>query len=104
MANYCPLCFLEDSGRNRIPEKLPAAEREPLFEHCDEALRRSIELLKPKYVVGIGAFAEKRAKIALSGIDVQIGRVLHPSPASPKANKGWAKFVEEELRQMGIEI
>ena len=104
VANYCPLCFLEDSGRNRIPEKLPAAEREPLFEYCDEALRRTIELLQAKFVVGIGAFAEKRAKIALAGIDVQIGRVLHPSPASPKANKGWAKFAEEELRQMGIEI
>ena len=28
VANYCPLLFLEASGRNRTPDKLPAAERE----------------------------------------------------------------------------
>ena len=27
VANYCPLCFLEASGANRTPDKLPAAER-----------------------------------------------------------------------------
>ena len=37
LSNYCPLVFMEDSGRNRTPDKLPASEREPLFEACDEA-------------------------------------------------------------------
>ena len=27
VANYCPLAFMEESGRNRTPDKLPAAER-----------------------------------------------------------------------------
>ena len=26
--NYCPLVFLEESGRNRTPDKLPKAERD----------------------------------------------------------------------------
>ena len=37
--NYCPLLFLEESGRNRTPNKLKADERRALFPHCDEALR-----------------------------------------------------------------
>ena len=36
--NYCPLVFMEESGRNRVPEKLPASERVPLFAACDRAL------------------------------------------------------------------
>ena len=31
VANYCPLCFVEDSARNRTPDKLPRGERDPLF-------------------------------------------------------------------------
>ena len=30
VVNYCPLVFLEAGGRNRTPEKLPAAELRPL--------------------------------------------------------------------------
>ena len=102
--NYCPLCFMLDSCANLTPDKLAAAERQPLFEACDEALRESIAILKPRLVVGVGAFAEKRAQIALAGTGVTIGCVLHPSPASPKANTGWAKIVEQELAGLGIRI
>lgn len=103
--NYCPLSFLEESGRNRTPDKLPAAEREPLFEACDEALRRTVEALSPRWLVGIGAFAERRAGAAV-GRDFggEIGRVLHPSPASPKANRGWARQAEAELAELGVEL
>src|SRR3954447_15605631 len=31
VVNYCPLAFLESTGRNRTPDKLPAPEQEPLF-------------------------------------------------------------------------
>jgi len=53
-------------------------------------------------VVGVGAFAEGRARAALAGMNVEIGRILHPSPASPAANRGWAEQAERELREMGI--
>lgn len=104
VANYCPLAFLEESGRNRTPDKLPAAEREPLFAACDRALRRTVERLEPRRVVGIGAFAEARARAALDGLEVTIGRVLHPSPASPAANRGWGEQVERQLAALGISI
>jgi len=101
--NYCPLVFMEESGRNRVPEKLPAAEREPLFDACDRALRDSVELLSPAHVIGVGKFAERRARGVL-GDDFDIGGILHPSPASPKANQGWAPRAEEQLRALGIEL
>jgi single-strand selective monofunctional uracil DNA glycosylase len=102
--NYCPLCFMEDSGRNCTPDALPRAESGPLFEACDEALRESVAILKPRLVVGVGQFAAKRAQVALSGMDVKVGCILHPSPQSPKANTGWAKIVEQELAGLGVSL
>jgi single-strand selective monofunctional uracil DNA glycosylase len=103
VANYCPLLFLEASGRNRTPDKLPAAERAPLEHACDRALRQTILLLQPRIVVGVGHFAEARARHALAGLDLQIGRIPHPSPASPAANRGWAQQAERAFALLGVE-
>jgi single-strand selective monofunctional uracil DNA glycosylase len=102
IANYCPLVFMEEGGRNRTPDKLPTAEREPLFAACDHALRRTIDILEPDWVIGIGAFAEKRAQLVLEGTDVRIARILHPSPANPRANRGWSAEVRRELSALGL--
>ena len=104
VANYCPLSFMEEGGRNRTPDKLPAAEREPLFAVCDRALLQTIELLQPQWVVGVGAFAEACAKRVLGTEGPRIGRVLHPSPASPVANRGWAERAEKDFASLGIEL
>lgn len=102
--NYCPLVFMEESGRNRVPEKLPASERELLFRACDRALRETIEALSPEVVIGVGKFAEDRARAVLDGSVSRIGRILHPSPASPLANQGWAGLVDVALADLGIAI
>ncbi|MHB0980239.1 MAG: uracil-DNA glycosylase family protein [Thermoleophilia bacterium] len=104
VANYCPLAFLEESGRNRTPDRLPAAEREPLFAACDRALRDTVGALGARMVVGIGRFAEQRAKAALHGTDVRVGRVTHPSPANPAANAGWEALVAAELEALGVTL
>ena len=104
VANYCPLVFLEARGRNRTPEKLPATEREPLLAACDRALRRMIEHLKPPLVIGVGVFAESRARTALAGLDVAIGRILHPSPANPAANRNWAGAITAQLAELGVRL
>jgi single-strand selective monofunctional uracil DNA glycosylase len=104
VVNYCPLLFLEESGRNRTPDKLRIEERKALLPACDQALRACIELLKPELVVGVGAWAAKRAQVALVEIDVRIGALLHPSPASPRANRGWARQAEHELKSLGISL
>lgn len=100
--NFCPLVFMEESGRNRTPDKLPAEERDPLFAACDASLRAMVELLEPRMVIGVGKFAEGRAAAALDGLGLPIGTVLHPSPASPIANRGWAPQAEEQLRALGV--
>jgi single-strand selective monofunctional uracil DNA glycosylase len=104
VTNYCPLVFMEQSGRNHTPDKLPEAEREPLFEHCDEALRRLVDWCGPERVVGVGAFATGRALAALGDHDLPIGTILHPSPASPAANRGWVDQAERQLRALGIRL
>ena len=104
IANYCPLAFLESTGRNRTPDKLPAAEREPLLAACDRALVRTVGLLRPEIVIGVGVFAEGRARAALGGLDTRIGRILHPSPASPAANRGWVERATRELRALGVDL
>jgi single-strand selective monofunctional uracil DNA glycosylase len=91
------LVFMEESGRNRTPDKLPAEECEALYQVCDEHLRALVQGLQAEWVVGVGGFAQGRAKIALKDLPVRIGRILHPSPASPAANRGWA---EQATRQM----
>ncbi len=104
VANYCPLAFLEESGRNRTPDKLPATEQAALFEACDEALAAVVAVLAPRHVIGVGTFAAGRARKALSGVDVTFGAILHPSPASPLANRNWAETAERQLAACGVEV
>jgi len=105
VANYCPLVFMEESGRNRTPDKLSSDEKEKLFAVCDAALAAAVRAMSPAYVIGVGRFAAERAESALAGMKkVRVGRITHPSPASPKANRGWAQAVEEEFRQMEIAL
>ena len=102
VTNCCPLAFVEASGRNRTPDKLPAHERAPLFAACDRHLRRVVDLLAPRWVVGIGAFAEERAREALADRPVRIGRIPHPSPANPRANRDWAGQARAQLALLGV--
>ncbi|MEM8607244.1 MAG: uracil-DNA glycosylase family protein [Myxococcota bacterium] len=104
VVNYCPLVFLEESGKNRTPDKLTSVERERLMKPCDRALAAAIEALSPTHVIGIGVWATKRAKEALGPDAPPVGTVLHPSPASPKANKGWAPQAENDLLALGIKL
>ncbi|MCA1964214.1 MAG: single-stranded DNA-binding protein [Prosthecobacter sp.] len=104
VANYCPLVFMEESGRNRTPDKLPAEESRALEAACDAHLRAVIAALKPQWVIGVGAFAEEcaaRAREAMAG-EFQVGRVLHPSPASPAANRDWAGAATRQLVKQGV--
>jgi len=102
--NYCPLCFFQSDGKNRTPDKLPACEREPLFSACDAALRAMAEFLRPGLVIGIGRFAESRARAALDGLPVRIGSVTHPSGANPRAGRNWAGQMNAVLRMLGVHL
>jgi len=108
--NYCPLALLEASGRNFTPDRLPAPLRQALHEACDRHLATALTALAPEWVIGIGAFAEQRIRAVLEGnvIDsalarnTRAGQILHPSPASPAANRGWAEAAEKQLAALGV--
>jgi single-strand selective monofunctional uracil DNA glycosylase len=104
VVNYCPLLFLDDGGRNITPDKLRREERIPLLEACDRALRRTVEVLAPSRVIGIGAFAQKRGEEALQGLPVDVTCILHPSPSNPQANRDWKGIVLRQLREQGVDF
>ena len=120
--NYCPLAFIEKSGRNRTPEKLRPQEREQLFAACDDHLRQVVQILKPEWLIGVGDFATKRAREAIASmwegprrpeknsprqnrgakVTLTFGQILHPSPACPASNDNWAGKVTEQLQNLGV--
>ena len=111
--NYCPLAFVEASGRNRTPDKLPPGERIALFAACDEHLREIVRVLEPEWIIGVGDFAAKRAHDVIAGTspasdtaspasDPRVGQILHPSPACPASNNDWASTATAQLRELGV--
>ena len=109
--NYCPLAFVEKSGRNRTPDKLPPRERERLFAICDKHLREVIKILESEWIIGVGEFAAKRAREVFaiplpcrtkSLSRLRIGQILHPSPASPASNNNWVGMVTAQLQNIAV--
>jgi single-strand selective monofunctional uracil DNA glycosylase len=102
VVNYCPLAFLTETGSNLTPGQIGAAQREPLARICDAHLRRVVEILKPRWVIGVGDFATVRAQMATAGLPIKVAQILHPSPASPAANRGWAEKATAQLVTAGV--
>ncbi len=102
VANYCPLAFLEESGRNLTPDKLPLAFRKELYSHCTLHLENILRILQPEKVIGIGRFAFQRAEEAASPLGIATMEILHPSPASPAANKDWKGKATDKLIHSGV--
>jgi single-strand selective monofunctional uracil DNA glycosylase len=102
VVNYCPLAFLEETGANRTPDKLSASEKEGLTRACDVHLRRVLEILQPRWIVGVGAYAAQRAEQATEGTKIKAGQILHPSPASPLANRDWPGQATAQLEKLGV--
>jgi single-strand selective monofunctional uracil DNA glycosylase len=102
--NYCPLVWMSGTGANLTPDKLPTTEMAPVEQACLKHLGEVISLLRPQFLIGIGAFAEERLRRAAEqcGSNAQIGRILHPSPASPAANRGWAEAASRQLADLGV--
>ena len=103
VANYCPLVFMEASGKNFTPDKLPASEAGAVQRACDEHLERLLAALEPEWLIGVGGYAEQRALAMQEKMpSLKVGRILHPSPASPAANRDWAGVATRQLRELGV--
>lgn len=104
--NWCPLAFLDEGGRNVTPDKLAKAERQPLESACDTHLARIIDAVAPRFVVGVGKFAEARARTVVESgatkVQPTVTAILHPSPASPLANKGFEGEAVRALVEAGV--
>jgi single-strand selective monofunctional uracil DNA glycosylase len=104
VVNYCPLVFMSETGANLTPDKLPKDLQSQLQSVCDEALTEICRVMQPEWVIGVGAFAMKQAERALEGTGIRVGTILHPSPASPLANRGWAAEAEKGFSRLGIKL
>ena len=103
VANYCPLAFLSETGSNVTPDKLSKTERARLAGVCDQHLRRVLEILEPEWLIGVGTFAKERGRLVAVGTKIRVGQILHPSPASPKANRcDWVITATQELVALGV--
>jgi len=108
VANYCPLLFLDADGANLTPDRLRAAEREPLYSLCDAQLAELLELFEAEWGIGVGRFAEQRLRRAREKLPaaaaarLRIGGIPHPSPASPAANRDWAGSARRALVDLGV--
>jgi single-strand selective monofunctional uracil DNA glycosylase len=109
--NWCPLGFLDASGRNLTPDKFPGPERRAIEAVCDGALAAVVAALEVKRVIAIGGFAEAAALRSLATLPnapeasaPEVVRILHPSPASPAANRDWAGQVDAALAAAGVEL
>lgn len=101
--NYCPLVLQSESGANLTPDKVPAELMAPCFAACDEHLAAALRALRPRTVIGVGKWAQQRAArvIDAHGLDARVASILHPSPASPLANRGWLPAVRKQLQELG---
>ena len=106
VANYCPLVWMGETGKNITPDKLPKAEMEPVERACRKHLAAVIAAINPEWLIGVGAYAEKKlietVKEYFPSKSYQTGKILHPSPASPVANRGWEPQAERQLKDLGV--
>jgi single-strand selective monofunctional uracil DNA glycosylase len=102
--NYCPLVWMSATGANLTPDKLPAHEMAPVESACLRHLAATIRYLQPQFLVGVGGYAEDRLRQAASIVETAATttRILHPSPASPAANRGWAEAATRQLVAAGV--
>lgn len=102
VVNFCPLVWMKASGANLTPDKIVRCEARVVEDLCQEHLGRVLGLLCPHTVIGVGGYAEKQLARAVGAMErrISVGKILHPSPASPLANRGWAEVAGGQLVEL----
>jgi single-strand selective monofunctional uracil DNA glycosylase len=107
VANYCPLVFMLATGANLTPDKLTGPQFEKqlktMTQACDAHLQKVIQATEPEWIIGVGDFAKNQAlKQQARFPTLKVGKILHPSPASPAANRDWAGQATKQMQAMGL--
>ncbi|MCX8040015.1 MAG: single-stranded DNA-binding protein [Planctomycetota bacterium] len=97
--NWCPLAFLDAAGRNLTPDRLPMPARQALGEICDRFLAAVASLAESSCIVALGAVAAAAARRATA---LPVLELPHPSPANPRAQRGWTQLVSARLHDAGL--
>ncbi len=105
VANFIPLIWMSASGGNITPDKLPRETRERVERLCQAHLVEMIAILEPRCLIGVGGYALKQLEKAAGAAELAereftLGTILHPSPASPTANKHWPARPKEQLHEI----
>lgn len=103
--NFCPLLFLKESGKNVTPVQLKSDIKKAVSSMCLNYLSEVIKLLNPIHIIGVGKYAKDNIEKACKLYEinnVKVSVIMHPSPASPKANKGWKTIAIEQLKEIGV--
>ena len=73
-----------------------------MFAACNRHLQAVVAALQPEWVIGICDFATRRAEYVFQHGQLEVGRILHPSPASPAANRNWKGLATRQLKELGV--
>jgi hypothetical protein len=76
---------------------IPAYQLELIYK-----LRWDIAILNPQFLIGVGAYAEQRLRLAAPDFTGTIAKILNPSPASPASNRDWAGTAQRQLIEAGV--
>ncbi|XP_074101707.1 single-strand-selective monofunctional uracil-DNA glycosylase [Cotesia typhae] len=103
LRNYCPVALMDSAGRNISPAELKGSKLKELRDICDLTLLAVLKLLEIEKIVGIGRFAEQRAKniVKTAGLPIRIFWMPHPSPRST-ANENWSDKALKTLDELDL--
>jgi len=93
--NHFPLWMFNESGQNITPDKLRKSTTKEIFTVCNKYLTDIADILNSETIIGVGKYAHKMAKLAISDNRIKsitVKEIPHPSPANPLANKDNGKI------------
>ena len=93
--NHFPLWMFNESGQNITPDKLRKSTTKEIFTVCNKYLTDIADILNSETIIGVGKYAHKMAKLAISDNRIKsitVKEIPHPSPANPLANKDKGKI------------
>ena len=100
--NYCPLAFVEEPRSQSHPGQAACLrERGPVCRLRPASASRGRS--PPTGVAGRRRrLCRSARRKCLPAGSLNVARILHPSPASPAANRNWSGLATRQLKELGV--